>query len=115
MKKSERIYREKRFIINYPAENFSENEEMRKSLAGEKLTVQGIIDCAFFDEDGKLILVDYKTDSFFGVPEAEAEETLRARHTRQIGYYKYACRELFGVPCEHAYIYSFALNKTIEI
>lgn len=115
MKKSERIYREKRFIINYPAENFSENEEMRKSLAGEKLTVQGIIDCAFFDENGKLILVDYKTDSFFGVPEAEAEETLRARHTRQIGYYKYACRELFGVPCEHAYIYSFALNKTIEI
>ncbi len=115
MKKSERVYREKRFIINYPAENFSENEEMRRSLAGEKLTVQGIIDCAFFDKNGKLILVDYKTDSFYGVPEEEAEETLRARHSRQIGYYKYACRELFGVPCEHAYIYSFALNKTIEI
>jgi len=115
MRKSERIYREKRFIINYPAESFSENDEMRKSLAGEKLTVQGIIDCAFFDENGKLILVDYKTDSFYGVPEAEAEATLRARHARQIGYYKYACRELFGVPCEHAYIYSFALNKTIEI
>jgi hypothetical protein len=59
--------------------------------------------------------VDYKTDSFFGVPEKEAEETLRIRHARKIGYYKYACRELFGVPCEHAYIYSFALNKTIEI
>lgn len=115
MKKSERVYREKRFIINYPAENFSENEEMRESLCGEKLTVQGIIDCAFFDGNGKLILVDYKTDSFYGVPEAEAEATLRARHSRQIGYYKYACRELFGVPCEHAYIYSFALNKTIEI
>lgn len=115
MKKSERIYREKRFIINYPAESFSENEEMKKSLAGEKLTVQGIIDCAFFDENGKLILVDYKTDSFYGVPEAEAEATLRERHSRQIGYYKYACHELFGVPCEHAYIYSFALNKTIEI
>ena len=115
MKKSGRVYREKRFIINYPAENFSENEEMRESLRGEKLLVQGIIDCAFFDENGKLILVDYKTDSFYGVPEEEAEQTLRARHSRQIGYYKYACRELFGVPCEHAYIYSFALNKTIEI
>ena len=115
MRQSDRVYREKRFIINYPAESFSENEEMRKSLEGEKLTVQGIIDCAFFDKNGKLILVDYKTDSFYGVPEAEAEATLRARHARQIGYYKYACRELFGVPCEHAYIYSFALNKTIEI
>ncbi|MBQ8448009.1 MAG: UvrD-helicase domain-containing protein [Clostridia bacterium] len=115
MKKSSRVYREKRFIINYPAENFSENEEMRESLRCEKLLVQGIIDCAFFDENGKLILVDYKTDSFYGVPEREAEAALRERHSRQIGYYKYACRELFGVPCEHAYIYSFALNKTIEI
>ena len=66
-------------------------------------------------ENGKLILVDYKTDGFFGVPEAEAEATLRARHSRQIGYYKYACEKMFGVPCEHAYIYSFALNKTIDI
>jgi len=115
MKKSKRIYREKRFIINYPAENFSENEEMRQSLRGEKLLVQGIIDCAFFDENGKLILVDYKTDSFYGVPEDEAQKLLRERHSRQIGYYKYACLKLFGVPCEHAYIYSFALNKTIEI
>lgn len=115
MKKSERVYREKRFIINYPAENFSENEEMRESLRGEKLLVQGIIDCAFFDERGELILVDYKTDSFFGVPEEEAEKVLRDRHSRQIGYYKYACRELFGVPCTHAYIYSFALNKIIKI
>ncbi len=115
MKASARVYREKRFIINYPAENFSENEEMRESLRGEKLLVQGIIDCAFFDENGELILVDYKTDSFWQVPEEEAERTLRERHSRQIGYYKYACRELFGVPCAHAYIYSFALNKTIEI
>jgi ATP-dependent helicase/nuclease subunit A len=115
MRKSERVYREKRFIINYPAENFAQNEEMRESLKGEKLLVQGIIDCAFFDEEGKLILVDYKTDSFYGVPEAEAEATLRERHSRQIGYYKYACEKMFGVPCEHAYIYSFALNKTIDI
>jgi ATP-dependent exoDNAse (exonuclease V) beta subunit len=77
--------------------------------------VQGIIDCAFFDEQDELILVDYKTDSFYGVPEKEAEAELIARHSRQIGYYKYACRELFGLPCAHAYIYSFALNKTIEI
>ncbi len=115
MRASTRVYREKRFIINYPAESFSENEEMRQSLMGEKLLVQGIIDCAFFDERGELILVDYKTDSFYAVPEEEAERTLRERHSRQIGYYKYACRELFGVPCAHAYIYSFALNKTIEI
>ncbi len=116
MKKSKRIYREKRFIINYPAENFTLEESTKLALAGEKLLVQGIIDCAFFDEAGELILVDYKTDSFaFGIPPDEAERILRERHSRQIGYYKYACHEMFGVPCAHAYIYSFALNKTIEI
>ena len=115
MKKSKRLYREKRFIINYPAESFSMEESMKKSLAGEKLLVQGIIDCAFFDEKGELILVDYKTDSFYGVPEEEAIKTLKERHSRQIGYYKYACEKLFGTPCAHAYIYSFAIHKTIEI
>ena len=115
MRKSKRIYREKRFIINYPAENFSEDEQMRESLRGEKLMVQGIIDCAFFDETGELILVDYKTDSFWNTPEDEAVKILRERHSRQIGYYKYACEKMFGAECAHAYIYSFALNKTIEI
>ena len=115
MRKSKRIYREKRFIINYPAENFSENEEMQNDLRGEKLLVQGIIDCAFFDENGELILVDYKTDSFPNTPADEAERILIERHSRQIGYYRRACLEMFGVQCAHAYIYSFALNKTIEI
>lgn len=116
MKKSARVYREKRFIINYPAENFTLESATKRDLAGEKLLVQGIIDCAFFDENGELILVDYKTDRFSrGTTAEEVESILRERHSRQIGYYKYACREMFGVPCAHAYIYSFALNKTIEI
>ena len=116
MGKSARIYREKRFIINYPAENFTLDAENKKALSGEKLLVQGIIDCAFFDENGELILVDYKTDFFpKEMPREEAERILKERHERQIGYYKYACREMFGKDCAHAYIYSFSLNKTIEI
>ncbi len=116
MEKSPRVYREKRFIINYPAEDFTEEERTRLALSGEELLVQGIIDCAFFDERGELILVDYKTDFFpRGTPLDEAETTLRARHSRQIGYYKYALEKMFGVPCARSYIYSFSLNKTIEI
>lgn len=116
MKKSKRIYREKRFIINYPAESFTLEEEKKLSLKGEKLLVQGIIDCAFFDENGELILVDYKTDYFpREMPFEEARKVLIERHSRQIGYYKYACREMFGTDCAHAYVYSFSLNKIIEI
>ena len=116
MRKSTRVYREKRFIINYPAESFTLDEENKKALSGEKLLVQGIIDCAFFDEKEGLILVDYKTDFFSReMPTEEAERILCERHKRQIEYYKYACREMFGTDCAHAYIYSFSLNKTIEI
>ena len=50
-----------------------------------------------------------------GKDREEAERILKERHERQIGYYKYACREMFGKDCAHAYIYSFSLNKTIEI
>lgn len=116
MKKSKRVYREKRFIINYPAENFTLVAATKKELEGEKLLVQGIIDCAFFDENDELILLDYKTDY---VPKEmtaeEGENFLKERHARQICYYKYACAQMFGTDCAHAYLYSFALNKLIEI
>ena len=82
----------------------------------ETPTWQGVIDCAFFDEKGELILVDYKTDWFSPkAPRAFVEKTLRARHTRQLGYYIYACEVLFGVRPAHTYIYSFALDDTVEI
>ena len=114
MLSSKRIFREKRFMIRYPASLFTEKD--KELLKDETLLVQGVIDCAFFDEKGELILVDYKTDWFSPkVPRAFVEKTLRARHCRQLGYYIYACEVLFGVRPAHTYIYSFALDDTVEI
>ena len=114
MMASDRLYREKRFMIRYPASLFSEEQD--DALAKETLLVQGVIDCAFFDEAGQLILVDYKTDAFDGdASRSYIEKTLRARHSRQLGYYKLACETLFGCAPAHTYIYSFALDGTVEI
>ena len=114
MLSSKRIFREKRFMIRYPASLFTEKD--KELLKDETLLVQGVIDCAFFDEKGELILVDYKTDWFSPkAPRAFVEKTLRARHCRQLGYYIYACEVLFGVRPAHTYIYSFALDDTVEI
>ncbi|MBO5047963.1 MAG: UvrD-helicase domain-containing protein [Clostridia bacterium] len=114
MLSSKRIFREKRFMIRYPASLFTERD--KELLRDETLLVQGVIDCAFFDEKGELILVDYKTDWFSPkAPRAFVEKTLRARHCRQLGYYIYACEVLFGVRPAHTYIYSFALDDTVEI
>lgn len=116
MMSADRIYREKRFMIKYPAALFTEEEADKSALAGEKLLVQGVIDCAYFNEAGELILVDYKTDSFSAsTKRAQVEAVLKKRHSRQLGYYKLACERLFGMLPAHTYLYSFALNDVVEI
>ena len=111
---SAHVFREKRFMIKFPAHLFT--EDGAGIPEDEKILVQGVIDCAFVDENGELILVDYKTDFFGrGTPRGFIEKTLRERHSRQLGYYKLACETLFGKLPAHTYIYSFALNDTVEI
>ena len=115
MRTSRDVWREKRFILSLNADEFSEKEETKAALRGEKLLVQGVIDCAYRDEDGKIVVVDYKTDHFKrGTPREEIESVLRERHTRQLTYYKKACEMLFG-KVSRVLIYSFALNDTVEI
>ena len=112
--RSDRVFREKRFMIKLPASLFT--EEDKDTFSEEKLLVQGVIDCAFFNEKGELILADYKTDFFReGTPRGYIVKTLRERHARQLGYYRLACEQLFGVLPTHTYIYSFALGDTVEI
>ena len=78
--------------------------------------VQGVIDCAVKTKDGELFLIDYKTDFFpKGTGGDEIRKTLTERHSRQLGYYKYACEKLFGRAPDHTYIYSFALDGAIEL
>ena len=111
---SAEVFREKRFMIKLPANLFT--EECSEILSEEKILVQGVIDCAFTDENGDLILLDYKTDFFSrGASRSFIEKTLRERHGQQLGYYKIACERLFGKLPAHTYIYSFALNDTVEI
>jgi ATP-dependent helicase/nuclease subunit A len=111
---SAEVFREKRFMIKLPASLFT--EDCSEILSEEKILVQGVIDCAFTDENGELILLDYKTDFFSrGTSRFFIEKTLRERHGQQLGYYKIACEKLFGKMPAHTYIYSFALNDTVEI
>ena len=75
--------------------------------AGETLLVQGIID-VFWEEEGKSILLDYKTDRV-----AQAEELIE-RYRAQLDYYSDALSRIY-LPNEEKLIYSFALGETIRI
>ena len=74
----------------------------------EMQLVQGIID-AFFEEDGEIVLVDYKTDL------KKEEADFISVYTPQLKAYANAIEKALGKRVSHKLIYSVELEKTIEI
>ena len=72
----------------------------------EMVLVQGIID-AYFEEDGHIVLLDYKTDA------VKTDRELTDRYRTQLDYYEEALARLTGKPVSERLLYSFALEKVI--
>lgn len=103
---SDNVMREKKFAALFPAKFFY--PELTDEAAEEKIVVQGIADCVFV-EDGKLVIVDYKTDT--GV-DAEA---LLDRYSAQLGIYREALSQALGMPVKETLLYSFFMNSTVKV
>lgn len=73
----------------------------------ELLIVQGMIDL-FFEEDGEIVLLDYKTDWVHN------EEELVKRYQIQLDYYQEALEKSLGKRVKERLIYSFALGREIR-
>lgn len=98
------LRREQQFVIGIPA------REMDIADSDERILIQGIID-AYLEEEGQLVLVDYKTDF---IREGE-ESILRDRYGIQMEYYRRALEQITGKKVKEAIIYSFALRKEVVI
>ena len=72
--------------------------------------IQGIIDL-YFEEDGELVIVDYKTDRVKR-GKAGAEE-LVSRYAVQLDYYAKALSQITGKTVKEKIIYSFTLGKAL--
>lgn len=79
-----------------------------EELASELILVQGIID-VYFEEDGELVILDYKTDK------VRREEELRERYLVQLEYYAKVLSKVTGKRVKEKIIYSFTLQKEIEV
>lgn len=97
------LKREQQFVLGQPATTIH-----AKYQSEEMILVQGIID-AYFEEDGKLILVDYKTDH------VENGKQLIKRYKTQLSYYKRALEQMTHKQVNEIYIYSLVLEKGIEV
>ena len=93
---AEKLWREFRFSLM---------TDVRELLPGEteqeKVLLQGVVDCCF-EEDGKLVLVDYKTDRVSGKEQIRE----RAEHYRiQLETYSRALERIFGLPVKEKILY----------
>ena len=108
MRRAARILREFRFNVLFDAAELSADP----ALKGERVLVQGVIDCVYEDEDGNIILVDYKTDK---VTKENYVGLLTDRHKNQLRYYKKACEMMLERPVSRVMLYSVPMADTVEI
>ncbi len=117
-KNAKKIYREQRFNILLPPSVMSKDKEFLEQTNDEFLAVQGVIDLMIEDENGDIILCDYKTDRLTG-EEKNSDELLckkmNERHAPQLSYYAEAVKRLFGKECKHILVYSTCAAKSIKI
>ena len=97
------LHREQPFVLGIEADRV--NPEFPEE---ETVLVQGIID-AFFEENGELVLVDYKTDA------VEKEHDLIERYQVQLDLYERALTQITGKKVKEKLIYSVSLRKTIVL
>jgi len=80
------------------------------ALAGEKVLLQGVVDCALIDEDG-IEIIDFKTDR---VTDADADQKV-ALYESQIRTYAKALSRIYKKPVKGAWLYFFRLGKAIPV
>jgi ATP-dependent helicase/nuclease subunit A len=97
------LRREAPFVMTLPARKVDPGVSSE-----EPVLIQGVID-AWFEEDGKIILVDYKTDRGL------SEEALAGRYRLQMVYYGKALRMMEGKEVGETILWSFSLGKAISL
>ena len=100
------LHRESQFVMSVPAEMIDP-----LCTGSDEVVVQGIVD-AWFTEDNRIVILDYKTDR---VSPDTGEETLTDRYARQLEYYSRALSAATGLCVAEKWIYSFHLDREILV
>lgn len=113
-----RVEREYRFNIKLPATSFTSDNQLKEELKNESIFAQGVIDCYYYDSNGDITLLDYKTDyvpSDIRGNAKEEDKFFTERYSNQLSYYRVALQKLCGKEVSKTVIYSFCLGRTITV
>lgn len=102
------LKKEQPFVIGLPYAEVYRDEGAEKNT--EYVMVQGIID-ACFEENGAMVLVDYKTDSV----KENVREVLTKRYRTQLNYYERALCQITGKPVADRMIYAFTNGEAFSV
>lgn len=90
------VVREFKFSILRDAAEFD------GALVGERVLLQGVVDCALIEDDG-ITIIDFKTDRVS--PETMPQKV--AQYTPQVRAYAHAIRRIFQKPVKQCFLYFF--------
>lgn len=97
------IKNELEFVIQDSLANVEDVEFVQPTL------IQGVVDMYVVTKDSKHIIIDFKTDK------VESDIELLDRYNVQLKVYKKAIELAYDVKVDSIYIYSFGLEKLIEV
>ena len=103
---ADRVYREYSYIDSVRALEVIPDVDFTHE--NDIIIIQGTVDC-IIEKDGRLTVVDYKTDR------ANRAEDLLDRYTEQLRTYSRSVSKRFGLPVNEAVIWSFSLSSEIEV
>lgn len=101
--KAGKLWKEQPFMLGISADRLS--PEFPDT---EEILVQGIID-VFFEEEGEIVLLDYKTDVI------KSPQELADRYRVQLDYYGEALERLTGKKVKERVLYSFYLGEEVPV
>ncbi|MDN4492271.1 helicase-exonuclease AddAB subunit AddA [Ureibacillus aquaedulcis] len=88
-----------------------------KDEEGDSQIVQGILDCLFEDEEGKWVLLDYKTDKIHPPfsEEPYLSKEMKQRYGVQLRIYSEAIEEILQVKVDEKVLYLYNAEKEIRL
>lgn len=104
LRSSREVLREFKFSI------LDDGQAFDPDLTGEKILLQGVVDCAILDPDG-ISIIDFKTDR---VKESGLEEAVK-RYAPQVEAYAEALSRIFEREVKEQFLYFFHLDLLVQL
>ncbi len=99
--KSKRVYKEAPFEIEI---NISDITDI---VSKEKVILQGIIDCYFYEDD-EIVLVDFKSDYYDDI------EEIKEKYRQQLHLYAHAIEKITTKKVKNKFLYLFSTKSMIQ-